>query len=178
MSGPRLSSPALDRMRTLALLEWLNALVIFPVAAWVWHMPVTGANLTGFALLALILVEGGAYWWLKYRHLRMGRQLPAGLTVFRYLRTANVALLAAGAAVIGAGFAIGGPWTHVWPGAGLWAFALLEHINYFHIQLSHDTRADITRLLRTRRLHRSHLARDLERLSTTRAPDAASLPGR
>ncbi|CAM3598201.1 hypothetical protein NOGI109294_04620 [Nocardiopsis gilva] len=103
----------------------------------------------------------------------MGQHLPASLAAFRHLRTANVVLLAGGATVIGAGFAAGDPWTHVWPGAGLWTFAVLEQINYFHIQLSHDNRADITRLLRTRRLPRPHLARDLERLSSSKAPEPA-----
>jgi hypothetical protein len=51
----------------------------------------------------------------------------------------------------------------VWPGLGLWLFALLEHVNYFHVQLSHQTRADLARLVRTRRLRRSHLSRDMAR---------------
>jgi hypothetical protein len=41
--------------------------------------------------------------------------------------------------------------------------AVLEYINYFVVQLSHETRADLRRLVRTRRLHPSHLAIDLRR---------------
>lgn len=65
--------------------------------------------------------------------------------------------------MVGAGFASGAPWTHTWPGAALWAFAAVEQANYFHLQLSHGTRADWRRLRRTGRLHPSHLARDLAR---------------
>jgi hypothetical protein len=36
-------------------------------------------------------------------------------------------------------------------------------VNYFHRQLMHDTRADMRRLLSTRRLRRSFLALDLAR---------------
>ncbi|WP_239648744.1 hypothetical protein [Nocardiopsis chromatogenes] len=129
-------------MRTLALLEWLNALVLFPAVARLWPMPPSAPNLAGFGLLVLFLAEGGAYWWLKYRQLLGGRRLPAGLPAFRVLRIANPLLLAAGAAVVGAGFASGAPWTHTWPGAALWAFAAVEQANYFHLQLSHGTRAD------------------------------------
>ncbi|MER7128156.1 hypothetical protein ABT338_04230, partial [Streptosporangium saharense] len=72
-------------------------------------------------------------------------------------------LLAGGAVVAGTGIAGGASGTQVWPGPALWVFAVLEHVNYFHVQLMHDTRADLARLVRTRRLRRSHLARDLAR---------------
>ena len=47
--------------------------------------------------------------------------------------------------------------------AFLVAFAGLEHVNYFHVQLMHDTRADWAYLLRHRRLRRAPLADDLRR---------------
>ena len=65
---------------------------------------------------------------------------------------------------------LGFPATAAWarPGRGSWLglgfalFAVLEHVNYFHLQLMHGTRADLRRLLATG-LHRSHLATDLSR---------------
>jgi hypothetical protein len=51
------------------------------------------------------------------------------------------------------------------PGVVLVALAVAEHVNYFYRQLMHDTRADLRRLWRTRRLHPSHLNIDLRRLS-------------
>ncbi len=158
------------RLRTLAVLEWVNALLIFPAVAWLWEMPLSPANLTGLGLVLLILIEGGAYWWLKYRGLLAGRPRTAGLPFFRVLRVANPVLLAAGAVVVGLGLGSGAPWTHAWPGAALWLFAILEQVNYFHLQLSHDTRADLARLRRSRRLRPSHLARDLARERTRTAP--------
>jgi hypothetical protein len=44
---------------------------------------------------------------------------------------------------------------------GLLGFAWLEYVNYFRVQLMHDTRSDLRRLVRTRRLRRSWLATDL-----------------
>ena len=46
-------------------------------------------------------------------------------------------------------------------GAGLAAFAVLEQINSFHVQLGHDNRYDLQRLLRSG-LRRAKLARDLD----------------
>ncbi|MEV4892856.1 hypothetical protein AB0K48_26090 [Nonomuraea sp. NPDC055795] len=59
----------------------------------------------------------------------------------------------------------GGSGAQVWPGVALWVFALLEDVNFFHLQLMHDTRADLAHLMMTRRLRRSHLALDLARTS-------------
>jgi hypothetical protein len=55
-----------------------------------------------------------------------------------------------------------GPGAGSWPGLGFAVFAVLEHVNSFHVQLMHDTAADLRRL-RTTGLHASHLARDLRR---------------
>ncbi|OOC56979.1 hypothetical protein NOSIN_04695 [Nocardiopsis sinuspersici] len=147
----------------MAVMELANiplfAVVLFPLLG----VPASPANLTGFALFALLLVQGGAYWWIKVRQLRTRARAPEGMPVFRVLRRVNPPLLLAGGAVVAAALAEGVPWTRVWPGLGLWLFAVLEHVNYFHVQLSHQTRADLSRLLRTRRLHRSHLSRDMAR---------------
>lgn len=160
------SVPVLRRVRTLAILEFVNVPLIAVVVAGVLGMPLTAANLTGLALVLAVLVEGGAYWWLKLGQLTAGSPSPAGIGVYRHLARANVALLAGGAVIVGAGVVVGGPGAGVWPGVALWVFAVLEHVNYFHVQLMHDTRADLSRLFRTRRLHRSHLARDLARHSS------------
>lgn len=90
--------------------------------------------------------------------------------MFRLLRAANPALPTAGAVVAGSGLGSDAPWTHAWPGAALWLFAVLEQVNYFHVQLSHGTRADVARLRRSRRLRPSHLARDLARERARTAP--------
>ncbi|WP_033342882.1 hypothetical protein [Catenuloplanes japonicus] len=144
-------TPVRRRLRTLATLELIN----IPLFAWVifgvLDRPPAVPTLLGFGMFALLLVEGAAYWTAKLR--RTGRPLP-GLGLFRAARLLNPVLLAATLIVtVGTG---------AWLGAGLTVFAVLEYVNYFHVQLMHDTRADLHRLF-TRGFRRSHLARDLAR---------------
>ena len=47
----------------------------------------------------------------------------------------------------------------------IFLFAILEYINYFHIQLSYDNRADLEHLLRTKKLKQASLSKDFERHS-------------
>lgn len=137
------------RLRTLASLELIN----IPLWAWVTFgaldLTATAPNLVGFGLFALLLLQGAAYWLAKLR--QTGRTVP-GLWFFRAARLINPALLLAGLLLTAM--------TQSWPGLFFAAFAALEHINYFHIQLMHDTRADLHRLAH-HGLRRSHLARDL-----------------
>jgi hypothetical protein len=117
----------------------------------------------GYALTAaftvLLLLEGAAYWAAKLRQLRTRSGRLPGARWFRAARLANLPLLAAALA-----FTVTAAWTR--PGRGSWLgfalFAVLEHVNYFHLQLMHATRADLCRLLATG-LHRSHLATGLSR---------------
>ncbi|MEV7230068.1 hypothetical protein AB0M79_24085 [Polymorphospora sp. NPDC051019] len=158
--GPDAPRAAIERrLRSLAVFEAAN----IPLQAVIWFgvlgLPGSAANLAGFALFVLLLAEGTAYWAAKLRQLRRaGRRLP-GLAFFRVVRVVNVPLLAAGLAL--AGYAVAtDPGRASWPGLGFAVFAVLEHVNYFHLQLMHDTVADWRRLRRGG-LHRSHLARDL-----------------
>ena len=50
------------------------------------------------------------------------------------------------------------------PGLAFAVFAVLEYVNYFHVQLMYDTSADLRHLL-TRGFRRAHLARDLRQVS-------------
>lgn len=147
------------RMRNLAFLEFLN----IPLWAVAWFgvlgFPLSAANLAGFAVFALLLVQGGAYWVLKLRQLRSRSERLPGLGVFRVLRVANLPVLAAALAVT-AYASVTSPGRSSFLGAGLALFAVAEHVNYFHVQLMHDTAADLRRLFASG-LRRSHLARDL-----------------
>lgn len=153
------------RLRSLAMFELLNILL----QAWVWFslmdLPVTAPNLVGFTLFALLLVEGAGYWAAKLRQVRgHARGLPAE-RVFRVARAVNPIMLAAGLAITGYAAATD-PGRGTWPGLGFAAFAVLEHVNYFHVQLMYDTSADLRRL-RSAGLRRSHLARDLRQARST-----------
>ncbi|MEU2939476.1 hypothetical protein ABZ620_00775 [Nocardiopsis alba] len=158
------------RLTTLAILETANvfwfALVFFGLLG----TPTTGANLAGFAVCSVLLIQGSAYWYLKLRQLDRGERLPAGMAVFGVLRVVNPILLLVSGAYIGWTLLNGVSWwTEVLLGIVLWVLAVLEQVNYFHVRLSYDNRADLSRLMRTRRLRRSHLARDLGR--ARRAPE-------
>ncbi|MDE3723937.1 hypothetical protein PWG71_21305 [Nocardiopsis sp. N85] len=156
------------RLLSLAVLELVN-IPLFAFALFgVLGAPASPANLAGFGVFALLLAEGSAYWWLKLRQTAGGGRTPAGMAVFRVLRWINVALFALTGALVAVTVVEGGHWTRAAVGVALGLFAIVEHVNYFHVQLMHDTRADLGRLLRTRRPRRSHLARDLAR--TARRP--------
>ncbi|RZU51326.1 hypothetical protein EV385_3141 [Krasilnikovia cinnamomea] len=149
------------RLRSLALLELLN----IPLQAWLWFsltaLPLTVANLAGFGAFALLLVVAAAYWSLKLRQLRRREPLLPG---HRLLATARVVLPVALAAVLIVCIvaAVRLPGAQSWPGLAFGIFAVLEYINYFHVQLMHDTRADLRRLI-TVGFRPAHLARDLAR---------------
>lgn len=149
------------RLRSLAVLELFN----IPLQAALWFgvtgFPVTAANAVGFALFALFLVEGAAYWLAKLRRLPApGTPLP-GLGVFAALRLINVPVLAAGV-LFTLWATVGDAGSGSVPGLCFALFAVLEHVNYFHTQLMYDTAED-RRNLRENGLRRAHLARDLDR---------------
>lgn len=147
------------RLRSLALLELLN----IPLQGVLWfgvvHLPVTASNALGFALFAFLLLQGAGYWVAKHRRLGTpGTALP-GVAAFRLARVANVPVLLAGLVyVIWATAADAGAPTV--PGLVFALVAVLEYVNYFHIQLMYDTAADL-RYLVTHGPRRAHLARDL-----------------
>jgi len=149
------------RLRSLAVLELIN----IPLQGWVWFglagLPATAANLIGFGLFALLLIEGAAYWVAKLHQISVRRgHLPA-LAAFRAARIVNPLLLAAGLVATGQA-AASDPGRVSWPGLAFALFAVLEHVNYFHVQLMYDTPADLRRL-RSAGLRASHLARDIAR---------------
>lgn len=147
------------RLRSLALLELLNIPLQFVIWFRVLDLPAAVPNLLGFAVFSVLLVEGAAYWFAKLRQSPGGR-LP-GANAFVAARRANVVLLTAGLLVIGS-FVVRDPGAANLLGLGFALFAVLEHVNYFHIQLMYDSAEDL-RSLFTRGLRRAHLARDLAR---------------
>jgi hypothetical protein len=139
-----------------------------PLQGWIWFslvgLPATAANLVGFGLFALLLIEGAAYWVAKLHQIGVRRvHLPA-VAAFRAARIVNPLFLAAGVAVTGQA-AARDPGSTSWPGLAFALFAVLEHVNYFHVQLMYDTPADLRRL-RSVGLRASHLARDIARSAT------------
>ncbi len=147
------------RLRSLAVLELVN----IPLHAWLWFrvvdLPVSAANVAGFVAFAALLVVGAAYWVVKLWQLRRGRTVLPGRRAFAVARwVLPVALFAVLA--VGVGAAVRVPGAGSWPGLLFGVFAVLEYVNYFHVQLMYDTRADLRRLV-TVGLRRAHLAGDL-----------------
>ncbi|MEV0643882.1 hypothetical protein AB0I28_01330 [Phytomonospora sp. NPDC050363] len=160
-------SPVHRRLRSLATLELVN----IPLQAWVWFgvagFPPSAANVVGFALVAILLLQGTGYWVAKLRQLSAGRRRLPGVAVFRLLRVANPPLLFAGT-VLAVWSTVGTPGRSSIPGLAFALFAWLEYVNYFHVQLMYDNRADLRRL-RARGLVRASLARDLDRAMRSHA---------
>ena len=147
------------RLRSLAALELTN----IPLQGVVWFglvgLPASTPNLVGFGLFALLLIEGAAYWMAKLRQITVRRRHIPAVAAFRTARIVNPLLLAAGLVATGYAVAVD-PGRASWPGLAFALFAVLEHVNYFYVQLMHDTRADLHRLWSVG-LRASHLARDI-----------------
>lgn len=146
-------------MRSLVWLELLN----IPLQAAVWFgvagFPVTAGNSVGFALFALLLLEGAGYWSAKLRQITTRNRFLPGAGAFLVARRGNVTVLVAGL-LFTAWTVMIDPGVGSWPGLGFGLFAVLEHVNYFHVQLMYDTAEDL-HYLRSRGLRRAHLAHDL-----------------
>lgn len=151
------------RLRSLLILELIN----IPLIGWVAQLwfPVSAANLVGYGCLVLLLAAGSVYWRAKVAQLDTRRRRPPGIAWLSRAQWFVVTALTVASGFI-AWRVIEQPGAQTWPGLGLLMFSWLEYINYFHIQLSHQTRADLARLFR-HGLRRSHLSRDLARFRRT-----------
>ena len=145
------------RLRSLALWELANIPLQFVIWFSLIGLPLTAPNLTGFALFAILLVQGAAYWTAKLR--QPARSPLPGARAFAAARLGIPLLLAAGLLFLGWSV-VRDPGAGNLPGLGFALFAVLEYVNYFHIQLMYDNAEDL-RYLRTHGLRRAHLARDL-----------------
>ncbi|MBD3107908.1 general stress protein [Bacillus sp. AGMB 02131] len=123
-----------------------------------------------FFLLEFILLQGVIYWYIKWSRLRKENRLSTPVVVikwFRRLQKVNVLLLVIGLLSFVIDFY---KWRPAIPEGGfslsifIYVFAVLEYINYYHIQLSYDNRSDIQHLLKTKRLKEAAIRKDLRRL--------------
>ena len=155
-----------NRLAALRTLEWINIAWLAMLLLW-WapgwqQAPVpagTWQRTLAFIPVAGLLAVGGWYWHRKLQQLRDHRSLQDAMPVLqragRYARrTLTAAMVVSWTAAVGA--AADRAWATL-----LILFAWAEYLNYFHVQLMHDTRSDLSRLRRTRRLRRSWLASDL-----------------
>ncbi|PYZ97606.1 hypothetical protein CR205_03150 [Alteribacter lacisalsi] len=107
------------------------------------------------ALLCLILLQGGLYWFVRWRTVRTGKP---GTQVYRqlpYWKRVNQALLLIGGVVLLLEIILAAPVLPVILAIMfVYGFAVIEYINYFHVQLTN---------YRGGRFRRSSIAKEIER---------------
>lgn len=150
-----------DRFRYLWTWELLNALVVFPGFIYIIGrtLPVGFATILATVTVCCLLIVGSVFAFLKYRDLKQGtllvRRTRGGFCV---LKRAIPVLLAA-VFVIGSIHTVA-TGARDWPLAlVLYVLAVLEYINYFHIQLMYDSPREIGHLRQHKRLKRGLIAR-------------------
>jgi hypothetical protein len=158
------------RLRYLRMLEGVPAVLVPPaVVLLVWrHDPVTAGwvvRLVPLFLLGFMLGQAAVYWHLKLLAVEHRGLLPGWFgPVYRGIRALDLALialfppLALVMTATGHASAADAAW-----GATLYALALLGYVNHYHLQVMHESSAEVARLRQRRRPRRPALRVDLDR---------------
>ncbi|MCM3707279.1 MULTISPECIES: general stress protein [Cytobacillus] len=124
---------------------------------------------SSFLLLEFILIQGSIYWFVKWKRLKRENTSEAPIKLVRRLwvmKKWNLSTIAVIPGAFLADFIIWHP--TVPPGLAIagfiYVFAILEYINYFHIQLSYDNRSDINSLKQTKRFKQACLSKEFKRM--------------
>lgn len=159
----------MERLRYLRNWEFLNIFLLPACLAVVvisLELPTWLLYSCSVFLICLVLAQGTLYWHLKLRTIdTVTQRLPAYFhRLFTRFKRTNGILIAGYLPLFVYMLS-----THqtqgdepIWATV-FWLFALLEHINYYHYQLMHDTTNDMRYLLRYKRLRHAPLATDLAR---------------
>lgn len=156
------------RLSYLRNAEAVLALALPGALAWHWWR--SGATvdwslrLPSTVLVGLMLLQGALYWHLKLVSMRSREPLPSYFRpLFHGFRTADLIALIVITIWLAVMTVCGAAKADLAWAAAILAFAVLEFVNYFGLQLMHDTVADFNYLRRHRRLRRAALATDLGR---------------
>ncbi len=170
---PSRKNRLIRRLRYLWTFELLDSFLLPAVVilgSLRYGQPLGLFSIYGSALVTWILWQGAAYWWLKLQAVRKdGRIAERHLRPFATFKRVNWALigllplLPLGQAMLGSPFR---STVDVVAGLGMAGLALLEQVNYYHIQLMYDYPPDWRYLIERKRLKRSSLSRALERLGS------------
>ena len=123
-----------------------------------------------FFLLEFLLVQGSVYWHTKWKRLKKENISVTPIRLVKRLKNLkkwNIGLMIVLPFMFGFDFF---KWHPSLPLGGLYLsgfiyiFAILEYINYFHIQLSYDNLSDIKYLMKSKRLKQACLSKDFERI--------------
>ncbi|MPQ57782.1 hypothetical protein [Duganella sp. FT27W] len=157
-----------NRFNYLRGMEALAAIVLPIIFILDWRKSVTGGHwplgLSALFSVSYLLLQGALYWQLKHRALSASAPLPRYFDrLFSGFKVSNLMLFCAVALGFITQLASAG-WNIqlAWP-LGIFLFAVLEHINYYHYQLMYDTFASVRYVLRNRRLRKAALGVDLGR---------------
>jgi len=121
-------------------------------------------------LFELLLIQGASYWYSKWSRLKKEGTSITPVSVVQRLkscRVINLSLIALTTCMFGIDwirFQSEIPVSGLQIALLLYVCAILEYINYFHIQLMYDNRSDVQYLIRNKRLKRSALSKDIQRL--------------
>jgi hypothetical protein len=160
----------IKRLRYLWTWELFDSFFLPLLAVVLFRMldePLGALTLYASGLVAWLLWQGSAYWYLKLQAIKTGERIKCEhFRWFARLKTINWVLIALLPAVLALkilrGDAAFGPdWTF---GSFLYILAILEQINYYHRQLMYDYPTDWRYLMKHKRLKHSSLRRSLDRL--------------
>ncbi|HET8803559.1 MAG TPA: hypothetical protein VFM72_03205, partial [Aequorivita sp.] len=160
----------IKRLRWYYPLEKLHAFVSFPLLTiyFLSKYPVLKSIwfIYGMLVCMFILYQGQKYWQLKLWRLE-GMPFSQGknLRFFRKAKQINLLLFIGIPIILGLQILIVDWATQDFP-IIFWsilanAFAVLEHINYYHTQLMVDNAADFKYIIRNKKLKTASLAKDL-----------------
>jgi|SRR5690606_2321742 len=138
-----------------------------PQSDWLSQYVSTIPSLFAFILLELILLQGTLYWYLKWKQVKNNNflNLPdAYLQWFNLFKKLNALFIVIGIIILGY-LIINGADEIYWY-IFIFGFAVLEHINYYHIRLSYQTSDEIKEFLQRKKLIRSKLAKELTSIKT------------
>ena len=141
------------RLRYLRNAEAVLALALPGALAWHWLRSGAAVDwalrLPPAVLVGLMLLQGAGYWHLKLLSMQSRQPLPVYFRpLYRSLRTADLIALVVVTIWLAVTALRGAATTDLAWAAAILAFAVLEYVNYFGVQLMHDTGADFHYLWR------------------------------
>lgn len=159
------------RLRYLRNWEFPN-IILLPAFLYFSLVRLKTSNWQPFAysmfVLCIILAQGTFYWHLKLQSVYKNTlDLPSYFKqMFSAFKWINIALLSLyPILMIGNRITPFIPFQASFWSNALFVFVVLEQINYYHYQLSHDNLNDIRFLIKNKKIRRSPLYVDLQRAS-------------
>jgi len=113
-------------------------------------------------LVSLILLQGSLYWWILIKRLsKHNFAIKQTGPIYGLLRQVDLILLALGIPLILIKFS---SWPVTLIAIVLWLFALIEWINYFHLQLSYSLNPLVLlNKVSKRKLRKSKIAKEIDK---------------